>query len=251
MERHLFTTKSNCPNKCQYCFEAFNNYTFPTINYCGVEKFSNCIIYPTCNTEFLCIKELNAFFEDYISKGELFNVFSFSTKNGINESDLFWITEINNKLKAKKIGEIKISISLSNKHFIKEIERDTSTYNERLSLAKTLIQTGIKTAVIIKPVLPFIEIEEYKEIINDFSAINICHFVTGNLYFDKNSYFYKEYLKDKGFSFTTKNIHWIESHPTWFQIDSYNMIKELSEYINSLNRYHYNSDKELVEDMFK
>lgn len=251
MERHFFTTKYNCPNKCQYCFETFNDYPFSEISYVEIENLDNCIIYPACNTELLCIDKLNAFFEDYISKSKHFNIFSFSTKNKIKESDSSSIAKINNRLKEKNIGEIKISISLSNKHKINEIEQNSAIYEERLSLAKKLCQNGIKTTVIIKPILPFISVDEYKEIINDFVSIGVCHFVTGNLYFQENTPFFEKYIKGKGYNVTSKNIHWIKNTPTWQYIDSNNTIQELSEYINSLNGFHYNSDKELLEDIYK
>ena len=251
IERHFFTTKYNCPNRCQYCFKAFNTYPFPAISYVEVENLNNCIIYPACDTEILCIDKQIPFFEEYISKSKHFNIFSFSTKNKIKESDLSLIAKINNRLKEKNIGEIKISISLSNKHKIHEIEQNSATYEERLSLAEKLRQNGIKTTVIIKPVLPFISIDEYKEIINDFVSVGVYHFVTGNLYFQKNTPFFEKYIKDKGYNVTAKKIHWIKNTPTWQHIDSNSTIQELSEYINSLNGFHYNSDKELLENIYK
>jgi len=250
MTRHFFTTNIKCPNKCLYCFEEFNNYKFPTISFAEIENMNHCIIYPTCNTELLNIDSLIHVFEEYISKSNKNNIFSFSTKNNIKEDNLFLLTEINNKLKAKNIGEIKISISLSNKDSISELEQGTATYLERLSLAERLFKNGIKTNVIIKPVLPTISIKEYKEIINDFLSIGIRHFVTGSLYFQENTPFFDKYIRDKGYNVTTKNIQWIKNSPSWQLIDSNNTIQELSEYINSLNGYHYCSDKDLLENNF-
>jgi len=254
MERHFFTTGHDCYNKCQYCFEIFNTNKFSEISCRDVENFNlnNCIIYLSCDTEFLFLdKRAIAFFDEYVLKSKNFNVFSFSTKNNIDESNLSCIKDINDKLKERNIGEIKISISLSNKHKINEIEEGTATYKERLSSAKKLLQNGIKTTVLIKPVLPFIEIEEYQEIVNDFMSIGIRHFVTGSLYFKEDTPFFEKYIKGKDYNITTKEIHWIGNKPIWSQIYSSDTINKLSEYISSLNGFHYNSDKELICDIFK
>lgn len=248
MERHFFTTEYVCLNKCQYCFEAFNEYKFPAISYDRVEKLDNSIIYPACNTELFLNEQLIDFFKEYIDKGSFFNVFSFSTKNNINENDLLLIKEINDNLKEKKIGEIKISISITNKYKIDELEEGTATYIERLSLAENLLRKNIKTSVIIKPILPFIQIDEYKEIVDDYTNLGVSHFVVGDLYIGEKTSFYKNYIVNK-YEVTPKVISWIESFPTWKKITN-DMRPKISNYILGKKAYVYDSDLELMENLF-
>jgi len=250
MERHFFTTGQDCPFNCQYCFEIFNNYKFPVICYNEVRNLNNCFIYPTFNTEFFLNEQLLSFFNEYIKKSNAFNIFSFSTKSSIDEKDFLKLIEINKSLRIKEIGDIKISVSLTHKYNIDDnLEEGTASYQERLSLAKKLQKNNIKTAVNIKPILPFVKLEEYKEIINDFISNDIRYFVTGDLYFSKNTDFYNQYIKDYN-NIIQKSVMWLKSNPVWTQIVSKKKIGELAMYIKSLSGYHFESDEDLLKAMF-
>jgi hypothetical protein len=97
--------------------------------------------------------------------------------------------------------------------------------------------------------LPFVGIEEYKEIVYDFISNSIKHFVTGDLYFNKNTKFYKKYIKENN-NVIEKIVTWIKTEPIWTQITSEQKINELSEYIKSLDGYRYDSDRELLNGIF-
>lgn len=249
MKRYFFTFPNKCRNACKYCFEDFNSCAFPIITYDAIKDLKNSIIYPCCNTELYINNSFIDFFTEYINKGTYSNIFSFSTKNNIGSNEITILKQLNEELKKKGIGEIKISISITNKYKINELEPNTALYDERLSLAEVLLQNNIKTSVIIKPILPFIEITEYQEIIDDFINYGVLNFVMGNLYINRNTPFYKEYIKDK-YKTSLKNILWIEDTPQWEQVEDtmYNIIRS---YATLKNAFIFDSDEQLISYLFK
>ncbi|GAI01245.1 unnamed protein product, partial [marine sediment metagenome] len=109
---------------------------------------------------------------DYIEKSILikdYTIISFSTKAKMNNNVIEKINLINQNLTNKNKGFIKVSVSITNKSMIDELEPFASSFEERIETLKLLNKYKIPNSVILKPILPFIDVEEYQEIINKAS----------------------------------------------------------------------------------
>lgn len=244
--RAFFTTNIPCKNQCQYCFDSFLQTPFPELRYESISEYNGFVIYPCCDTEIYITNELKLFFEEYLAKSKNYNVFSFSTKKHLSVDELAYLEDLNSRLIGNNTGKIKISVSVTNKSLIDIIEPNAASYNERKELAKELSRRGITTVLIIKPILPFIPLDEYKSIISDYAEIGIKDFVTGDLYVDINSDFYRNHINKKTFALDKKHISWICNNPEWMYVDNNAQRSKIVAYIDSLSLNHYDSDIEFV-----
>ena len=248
-DRYFFSTGIPCHNGCLYCFAQFNNDALPLICYEKIAAIANSIIYPSCDGELYLNKRLVSFFDEYIEKASHYNIFSFSTKREFSLHELQYLKRTNEQLRLKHIGEIKISVSITNNSRIHELEPYASSYSNRLDLIQVLQDNGILTAVILKPILPFIAYEEYCDIINDCANRGVNSFVTGDLYVDSKSTFYNQYLNN----FDDPEqclISWLPHHPQWLKVKESSALKsKVVQYIQSKGLYHFNSDEEFLKDI--
>ncbi len=245
MNRAFFTTPNICRNKCTYCFERFNSYRFPLLCWDSVKNLSDCIIYPTCNTEFVIDSYTKDFFADYILNATSFNIFSFSVKNNLSKQELDYLTSINTKMIEKGIGGIKVNISIASKSIISDLEPNTLSYNERLYLAKRIKEANIQCGLIIKPIMPYLSVDEYKNVVLDFFNIGINNVVLGDLYISSDSLLANDYDS------SIEQVDWISKDTKWTKIRSANTTDILKSYIHSIGGVCFLSDREQTEFMFK
>ena len=237
MNRKFFSGINPCTNGCVYCFSSWDAEPLcPTFD--EVER-TNTVMYPICDAEL--IQQSQEYIKNLLTYAEKLDktvTLSVSTKCVWTDEELKIIADFNKKGRAI----IKLAISLSCGKSLYQIEPYASTYQERLSMIKRIKALNIPTNVLLKPILPFIEFEEYVALIDDF--IPLCKdFVIGALYVDENSEFYKEYIEGK-YQAVIKYCQWQHRNLLYVTHSRYQDIKD---YIEQKGGRCYESDKELVE----
>lgn len=161
MKRIMFSASKQCPLGCKYCFAKWDNYPkqLSCNNELNFNKTVN-IVYPCCDGEFFLDENWFSFLEGIINKVKKRTIISISTKLIITEDIIKKIADLNKRLLDKRLGFIKIAISISNRSKIQEIEPGTSTFEDRLNSLKLLSKYNIQRSVTLKPILPFITKED-------------------------------------------------------------------------------------------
>lgn len=245
MNRKLFSSIKDCPFNCKYCFTIIDNYRKQKVfDSFIIDKDFN-VIYPSCDSEIIINNELLDFVEKSILIRD-YTIISFSTKSIINNHVLEEINSINSNLISKNKGFIKISISITNKSMINELEPLASSFEERIEILKRLNNYNIPNSVILKPILPFIDIKEYKEII-DRAAIYTKYFLLGGLYISKKTEFYNKYIKGK-YKSIKKTVEWLDYRPNWNCIESTGKIEIIKEYITKKNLKCFENDISILNE---
>lgn len=243
MERELYSRTIDCNNNCLYCFAKWGKYKQPLWK--GIREDKNIggrIIYPCCDGEFF---QQDIDLRHIIKDAQTENCYiSISTKNLISEEQILELVKVNEYLTNHNVGFVKIGIPFTTKYRIEEIECNTASYEERVDMAKKLITYGFKVCVIFKPILPFISIDEYKEIVKDLSFVN--KFLLGDLYVDKKSIFYRDYIS-KELEIKERKVGWLKENLIWDVIEQKEKKSQLVDYINKLGGKVYHSDVEVIE----
>lgn len=248
MHRKLYSSKYGCSNKCLYCFANFEQYSKQELFSSNEIEQNFEVIYPSCDSELVIDSDLL----EYVNKAKLlkkYTVLSFSTKKIIPNEILKKIKEINSGLLKHDRGFIKISVTITNKTKINELEPNSSSYIERLQSLKSLKEYNIPCSLIIKPVLPFISDNEYYQIIDDISDIT-DDILIGGLYVDTKSLFFKNYIYDK-YPIEKKKIAWLHDKPTWSYVDNNPQLKRIEEYILKNDLNYFDNDLELISSLKK
>lgn len=168
-KRSFYSGKESCLNGCIYCFAKFVDKK----NYLEAEVLPSDtnIIYPICDSEIgfqegNYLEELIKFFD--CAPGTF--VVSISTKNFWADADLEKIRNFNLRHSSKKM--IKLSVSFSRKYQLELFEPRALCYEGRLNLLQRITFYAIPTCVLIKPILPFVDIDEYHSLVSD--CFDIC-----------------------------------------------------------------------------
>ncbi|MCL2321558.1 MAG: hypothetical protein FWC47_05550 [Oscillospiraceae bacterium] len=231
-----------CPYKCQYCFAKWEQYQ-NNISY--IENIrNNIIIYPFCDSEVLFqnhMDNLSVIADKSIHEKKRI-VISISTKSNLSKSILNDLESVHKKLKING-GFIKLGVSFSNKS-IPTIEKGTTQYYERIELLRKLSEYSIKVSVVLKPILPFITVGEYIEIVNETIRFT-DKYLLGGLYVQEHTDFYKHYIEGKYIT-TQRKVEWLTG-VSWSYIDSAETQNEIKSYILSQGKFVFDSDQELVE----
>ncbi len=247
LTRVLFSGKNQCPANCAYCFAKWENYTpQPTIDFWHDNEMAE-VVYPCCDSD---IEQNGTVLSNLWEKAKTLQklYISISTKRSINDTTLKLYKKLDQFLQDNKKGFIKIGVSLTTKYRIAEIEPGTAGYDERRLFFGKLQNYGFHTAIIFKPILPFIDLNEYKEMIHDYSGCN--YFLLGNLYVDEETEFYRVFIKNKCV-LESCAVSWLPRHPIWKYVEQPARLKHIEEYINSCNGYVFFSDIDLIEGMIK
>ncbi len=244
MKRKFFSGNVPCGASCSYCFAKWQNVESKHPIF-AVEKLiksddDSVIIYPCCDSEFF---EQSIPLKDILKLKNRFIYVSISTKQMINTNQLNYLKLLDNELKRENRGFVKLSVSFSNKYYIDRLEKGTTTYRQRVNLLEQVQNMGIYTSAIIKPILPFITLTEYKEIIDDLAFIK--KFVLGDLYVDINSRFYKEYIEGK-YDVSIRKVAWLNEPEYWNVIEDVEKKRQLYEYIEKKSCEYFESDNNLI-----
>jgi len=248
MNRKLYSSPKSCSFKCKYCFRTIDDYKEQEIFNSHVFYDDFDIIYPSCDSEIIINKELF----DYIEKSILikdYTIISFSTKAKINNNIIEKINLINHNLINKNKGFIKISVSITNKSMIDELEPFASSFEERIETLKLLNEYNIPNSVILKPILPFVDIEEYEEII-DITSKYTKYFLLGGLYISKKTEFYDQYIKGK-YNSIEKTVKWLDNNPKWDYIEDKEKMSVIKSYIKNKNLKYFEDDISLLQHLKK
>ena len=241
-DRMMLHALIDCPYQCQYCFAKWEKYQN---NFMSIENIgNNIIIYPFCDSEILFqnYKDcLSSIVDKSINENKRI-IISISTKTNLSNSILNDLELIHEKLKINS-GFIKLGVSFSNKS-ISSIEKGTSIYWERIDLLRRLSKYSIKVAVVLKPILPFIVLNEYIEIVNDTIRFT-DKYLLGGLYVQEQTGFYKKYIQDKYIT-ELRKVNWLTG-VSWLYIDSTKTQKEIEGYVLTQGKSVFNSDQELIE----
>lgn len=240
MKRIFIHSKKKCDKKCRYCFSNWDNYISPEVNFYDMDDV--IAYYPTCDSDFeidwdLCEQILKKYNDTKTI------IFSFSCKGEISDEVISDILRLNSKIRK---GYVKLSVGFTSKSRIDEIEPGATDYNYRVTLLKKLKNSGVKTSVVLKPILPFIDINEYYEIINDTSFVQ-C-FLLGGLYVNPNDEFYNKYIKDE-YMYGDRVVNWC-NNSIWKYVED-NRIQEISDYIKEKGCHSFNSDEHLLSFLLK
>ena len=244
--RSMCSASAPCSFNCKYCFAKWHD-IYPKQPLLNSIKDGDCIIlYPCCDGEFFDQRNIIFDVKNLLKTTNQVYV-SISTKRDLSLSEFQNVVDLNDWLIKNNKGFVKFSVSVSTKSRICEIEPGTTSYENRLSLVNQFNVAGIHTSLTLKPVLPFIAIQEYFEIINDFS-----HYINkvnmGGLYVNPSSLFFKQYIENN-YSCIKRSVSWIPTHPKWFYIEDADKMFKIKKHASQRNVYVYDSDEELIRSM--
>jgi DNA repair photolyase len=245
LKRQLFSSKEKCLNGCLYCFSKWD--TFEKQDLFDIEeiKSESKVIYPCCDSELILnANTIDKMFE--IAKiRNATTIFSIATKNSIPIEVLELLSITNQRLIDQNLGFIKISVSFSNKSLIGKIEKGTASYSERIDLLENINQKNIPSSVILKPILPFIDTQEYIDIVTDALMFTKCYLL-GDLYINTQSNFYKEYLEGR-YSHLEREVSWLKRKTRWNVVEDISKKEIIQNHIEALGGKFFDSDIEFLE----
>lgn len=243
--RKLYSAYTQCIAGCKYCFAKWDG-VYSEQPLFDVETLSEkeAIVYPCCDGEFFDQSNYTDIAKSFMDKMDKL-YFSISTKRHFEPKMLERLVELNDLLTSQHKGFVKFSISISNRDRIGEIEPGTLSYNDRIVVAKEIVQSGLPCSLTLKPILPFIQTQEYCHIIDDFSAI-FNRVLLGGLYVCPQSEFYLKYIKGK-YSTVKREVQWLSSKPTWDYVVDPERMKQLKKYAIEKNMLPFDSDIDVVK----
>lgn len=243
MKRCFNSRKTECKGGCKYCFGKWNNY----IKFYDQEyNQDNTIIYPNCDGDF-CDEYFTNEVEKLWRTTSKNIIVSVSSKFNIDDSHLAKLQKLNEMLRSTSRGFLKISMSFSCSDSIERIEPNTASYVERIETAKRIKAKGIPYLTVIKPILPFIPIEEYKRIIDDTIEINPLY-VLGDLYVNENSSFYKDYIDGK-YNISYRDVSWNNGNGVWGVVEATDLNRQIREYATEKGGVAFNSDSDALQNI--
>lgn len=227
-----------CKNGCIYCFSSWQNEKlFSSFNSISLDNFS--ILYPVCDSEISY--QNNLFWKQMLKKLEELTfpaVICLSSKCYWDDDKLEDIVRYN----SSHASTIKLAVSFSAMENLDIIEPNASSFSERVNLLKRIISLGIPTNILLKPILPFVTLDEYKSLVDVCSTMS-KNFVIGGLYVDKNSDFFKEFICDK-YRIVKRYSTWLKKELDYVEHPQYN---ELVSYINKIGCKTFESDYDYVK----
>lgn len=232
-----------CKNNCIYCFSKTKIYQKNKNFYDLKLDKKEYIIYPFCDDEIIIDTNFEKKLKEIINDSN-YIILSFSTKNIINEKLIKKILDIDKLLKSKNKWFLKISITITTKSKIDEIEKWTCSFDNRLENLEILNKNQILNSVIIKPILPFLDISEYIEIVSETSKFT-KNFMLWWLYFTKEMWIFDKYIKNN-FSYKEKQLNWLEIKQKYYSIEQREKKKKLEECIRNIWGNYFDSDVDFL-----
>lgn len=245
MNRQLFSGEKACLSNCAYCFAKWSDYKKqPNMETCQIGP-GKTIIYPCCDSDINeNLEIIHRLWKIAESGSEIY--VSISTKRAIPNKRLEQYGKLNRYLQENKKGFVKISVSITTKYRIEDIEPGTDNYEKRKALFGQLQQQGFFTSLVFKPVLPFIADEEYAEIVADFPTCE--YFLLGGLYVDPGTDFYQAYIKGR-YDVEKKKVSWLKEIPCWGYVSQDEKLSRIREYITAQGKKAFYSDMDLISCM--
>lgn len=245
MKRLMYSGKKKCKANCLYCFAKWDteDVAFKDFNSALNGGYEDSVIYPCCNAEYVDQEDDLNMLERIASNH---TAISISTKHRIGLPALRQLKRMDEQFRASGKGFIKYSVSLTNKYRIDELEAGTASYDQRIELLHDIYDIGLSTSIIVKPILPFIGVDEYKEIVDD--TLFVGKYLLGDLYVKEGTPFFEKYIKNK-YVTSKRNVGWIENHPTWSVVECADTKETLKRYISVKGGQSFESDIEFIRSI--
>lgn len=242
MKRVFIHSNKKCEIKCKYCFSNWDNYIPPKDCHDNFDEEETIAFYPTCDSDFeidwnVCEQIL----KKYNDKKTI--IFSFSCKGKVSDDSIIDILKLNSKIRK---GYVKLSVGFTTKSRIMEIEPTAADYEYRIELLKQLKSLGIKTSVTLKPILPFVDVNEYFDIVNDTSFSQL--FLIGGLYVHPGDEFYNKYIRNN-YTCVDRPVNWCDDS-IWKYIED-SKIEEIKNYIKQKGCCAFDSDEGILDFLLK
>jgi hypothetical protein len=244
MKRLLLTVKGGrCPFGCSYCFAGFSQYEKP-FSLEDLDRHPDMlngidVIYPACDIDLFALPDPIGILKRIARYGRTISV---STKARIAPKVAAALGELETLLVARGCF-LKVSVSLSTKCSIGEIEPRAANFEERLVNLRLLNDFSVPHSVIIKPILPQIDIAEYFEIIRSVSGYT--NFLgVGDLYLDVEDR--RSYGGSAGNDITFSKVSWARGIPTWPCIKEPTKMSMMVDFAESLGMKCFFSDLEFM-----
>ncbi len=246
MDRTLYSFKSGCSGGCKYCFAQWGEHApdFPPVcTEFAINRTKKHIVYPCCDDDFVFSASFNELLEELSRRQNL--IVSISTKQWLSDDMLFFLKHIDEVLRGNG-GFLKLGISITTRSMVEEIEPGAASYQARLETLKRIASTGIPFAVTLKPILPFISLEEYQAIIDDTAFVG--RYLMGSLYVDPETEFFRKYIHEK-YATVLQEVNWVNGDCRWISVVQDQRINQLQRYIEMNNMQGFLSDVALVETL--
>ncbi|TKJ44268.1 hypothetical protein CEE36_00570 [candidate division TA06 bacterium B3_TA06] len=203
------------------------------------------VICPGCDSDLFAFEDA---VEVLSSLSTLRKIISLSTKASIPKNSLERIAMLNKEL-IKHDSFIKISVALSSFHSVDSIEEGTANFEERLRNLKLLQHYDIPSSIYLRPLLPFVSDEEYKQIIDETSPYT-RKYLLGGLFVDRESEFYTKFLQGNGhLRIRDKQVQWITSKPQWKYVDLPEKEDYVQRNVHSKGGMAFHSDLNLLDSI--
>lgn len=204
------------------------------------------VIYPSCDSELLLDTELQKEILDSLKEN---TIISISTKAKVSKNLLSNIIIIDRRLKEIN-GHVKLSVSVSNKYRINELEPMASSYSERIESLKIISSNNIACSLNIKPIIPSIPLSEYIEIVDDFAPYTE-RYLLGGLYMEKNSNIKESLINSEHLNPYFREVNWLPNNPKWLYYEDIEKTYAIKKYIESIERLWFDSDIDLINSILK
>ncbi|MEO1128324.1 MAG: hypothetical protein AAFX05_01300 [Planctomycetota bacterium] len=245
MKRLLLSMNSSgCPFGCTYCFADFDQYSgVPTLTDLDTDPSlldDVDVLYPACDTDLFAARHWK---EHLASACQLGRVISVSTKAPLSERTIDFLEECHAAL-MEQGAFLKVSVSMSTRDRIPELEPRTASYEARLHVMAQLTERSVPTSLVLKPLLADVPDAEYELILSEArSHADLVLF--GDEYLDSQSPRHIESNKRVGI--TVDRVEWLPRTPRWLQRSIDGRIARLIRYATSLGWRAYESDLSLLQ----
>jgi hypothetical protein len=246
VKRRLLSRDRPCPFRCLYCFAEFPEYTSRElfVAYPRIDDDTE-ILYPSCDGEFLLQRDPLGAIRTVYENSDRFCIVTFSTKAPVGERLVEQLAVLNAHLFASGRGFIKLSVSITNKSRIAELEPGTASYRDRLLTLERLSIYDLPRSVTLKPLLPFISLNEYKEIVEETRQYTDSYLL-GDLYVSTRSPFYANYIDGK-YLVEQRSVEWLDEQPCWSVIRAPELQHGIEACISRLGAYAFDCDTGVVQ----
>ena len=246
-KRMLFSSSCTCKFGCRYCFAKFDCFvSMQNMSVFSLQTIGNdYVIYPTCDGEFFNDKHAMIQLENFVNSTKNQIKISVSIKYPITLKQALFLQKLNQQLINDGRGFIKCSLSITTKHNVEKYEPNTPDYSKRIQALKLLAEVGIPTSVNLKPILPFVPVDEYCEIIQDTSAYAESYLI-GGLYIDIKTKFGLMVSTNYPHLISTRVVNWLPGKPLWNYCEDSMQIESIRQFIIKSDRKIFDSDIDLI-----
>lgn len=224
-----------CPLACSYCFADFASYR-PQPKLEQIEANPDMldsidIIYPACDSDIFVYPDAL----DHLNRcTKLGKHISISTKCAPNETLLLGLKRISAGMRDNGLV-LKISSSFSCWESAAMSEPRAAPVESRIKTICSLLQYGVSTSAIIKPIREDISFSEYRALIDRLNSLNLPILLGEE---------YRELQASSEIS-STRRIDWLSSRPTWHVFGTKNY-QAAVEYCQRVGADYYLSDLDLM-----